>query len=303
MGNLSSSRWTDVASSHRCGAPPDRHLLEHGRRHHVAGRQAIGNGRAARIVHDDRAGAPQRLGDQGALPAAFRVPQDRRVELDELDVAQRGPRSRREREPVTGHSGRVGRRGVGLPESAGGQHDRPGPHHSRDQRRLARTGQTDQQAAIRQVERHRVREQRNRAGQQCAGQHPVHLGPHRVAASVHDPAAAVPALQVPVPEPRAQRRQPRDHFRRLGHQRGHGRRIAQPGARRQCVLGVQRDRIIRVEHRRHAALGERGGPAAELVLREKQHPPAARRCRRCSGNQRRGHPGGARPYHDYICVA
>jgi hypothetical protein len=109
-------------------------------------------------------------------------------------------------------------------------------------------------------------------------------GTYGVAASVHDPAAAVPALQVPVPKSRAERRQPRDHFRCLGHQRGHGRRIAQPGTRRQCVLGVQRDRIIRVEHRRHAALGEGGGPAAELVLRKKQHPPAARRRRRCSGN-------------------
>jgi len=86
------------------------------------------------------------------------------------------------------------------------------------------------------------------------------------------------------------------------HDPGAG-RITRPGARRQCVLGVQRDRIIRVEHRRHAALGERGGPAAELVLGEKQHPPAARRCCRCSCNQRGGHPGGARPYHDYICVA
>src|SRR5690606_33939615 len=67
------------------------------------------------------------LGDERLLTArAGPEPEDGRVELDELEVAHDGPGPQAHGHTVTGRDGRVGRRGVDLPESAAREHDRPG---------------------------------------------------------------------------------------------------------------------------------------------------------------------------------
>ena len=67
------------------------------------------------------------LADQRQLTAGSGAEvEHRRVELDELDVAQPRTRPQRGSDPVAGGYRRVGGHGVDLADASGGQDDRPG---------------------------------------------------------------------------------------------------------------------------------------------------------------------------------
>ena len=81
-------------------------------------------------VDEEGALAAHGLGDERLLAAGPRPePQHRRVELDELDVGHHRAGAQRRGHAVAGGDRRVGRRGVDLSDSAGGQHD--GTRHGR----------------------------------------------------------------------------------------------------------------------------------------------------------------------------
>ena len=78
-------------------------------------------------VDEHGALAAHRLGDQRLLAGGVRAgPQHGRVELHDLDVGDLGPGPQRQRQPVAGGAGRVGRRGEDLAVAAGGEHGGPG---------------------------------------------------------------------------------------------------------------------------------------------------------------------------------
>ena len=234
------------------GAVAAGHPLLHGRGHHiprgqVAERVAAGHDRPPGRVHQHRARPAQRLGEQRALAGGRFLPQHGRVELHELEVPQLGTGPGGQRQAVAGHPGRAGRRRVGLAEPAGGQHDRTSPDRARPQHPVA-AGEPGEDPADRapvigqRVQGDAAGQDLDRAGGrgligQRRRQDPVQLGPDRVAAGVHDPVAAVAALQVqrgplqPGPAPG----QPVDLAGRRGDQRRHRGRVAQPRARRERV--------------------------------------------------------------------
>ena len=103
---------------------------------HVAGRQ-VGelvlalHEPVALEVDEERALAADRLGDQRLLARRLRAQvHHRRVELDELEVAQHRAGAQRERHPVAGGHRRVGGRGEHLAEAAGGEHHGAAAHRA-----------------------------------------------------------------------------------------------------------------------------------------------------------------------------
>jgi hypothetical protein len=153
--------------------------------------------RPARGVADDRAGAAQRLGEQGPLARRTGLEEHRRVELHELEMAQGRPRTRREREPVSGRLGGIGRRRVRLPEPTGREDDRVrrdlddlthgtdrieiGDDHAGDG--AGRSGD--------EVERDAALLDANRSVGELVAQSADHLRPGRVPARVDDACLAV----------------------------------------------------------------------------------------------------------------
>ena len=104
------------------------HLGVDAARHHVARREVLPlrvvtvHERPAPLVHQPRAGAADRLGDQEAGRVA--VIERRRVELHVLGVDHARAGAVGHREPVAARAGRVGRAQVDLPEAAGGEYGR-----------------------------------------------------------------------------------------------------------------------------------------------------------------------------------
>ena len=100
------------------------------RRRAARGRPAGGRpcmNRTPSRVDEERALAADRLGDQRLLAAGpLAEPEHGRVELHELEVGDHRAGAQRRGHAVAGRDRRVGRRGVDLPEAAGGQHDRAG---------------------------------------------------------------------------------------------------------------------------------------------------------------------------------
>ena len=125
----------------------------------------------------------------------------------------------------------------------------------------------------------------------------MHLLADRVTAGVHDPLAAVPALQVQrgLLETRALRGQPGDLARGVGHQRGHRGRVAQAGARLEGVPLVQRRGVAGPDGRGQASLGQRCRPRAETVFAEQQHAAAV-----TGGSQGRGQAGGPGSHDHHV---
>ena len=77
-----------------------------------------------RRVDEEGALAAHRLGDERLLAArALAEPEHGRVELHELEVGEHGTGAERRGHAVAGRDGRVRRRGVDLPETAGREHD------------------------------------------------------------------------------------------------------------------------------------------------------------------------------------
>ena len=117
------------ASSHTCGrsVSPIRRMIAFG--DHIAGSQLSHRMLAhqeslACVVEQHCTLAAQCLGNQRLLTSTRRPePQDRRVELDELDIRHLGSCAQAERQPVTGGDGRVGRGRKYLANSACRQDD------------------------------------------------------------------------------------------------------------------------------------------------------------------------------------
>ena len=101
--------------------------------HHVAGREIgelvlaqheAGAALLGQAVDEECPLAADRLGDEGLLALGLGTEiHDRRVELDELQIAQRRPRAQRDRHPVAGRDAGIGRLGEHLPQPPTGKHD------------------------------------------------------------------------------------------------------------------------------------------------------------------------------------
>ena len=245
-------------------------------------------------VEQQRALAPHGLRDERELALGARPqPQDRRVELHELQVAQYGPGPERGGDPVSRRAGRVGRRPEHLPDPARRQHD-GGRQHGADAVPRARAPHVQGHAA----------------GAPCAGrvrfgrQHVQHQGvlhdldarvvPHGldlrdqrpgdlrargVAAGVRDPVGVVAALpgerDVAVGrlvEDRPARHELAHARRPLGDQDLHRLGVGQATARGERVREVRLGRVGRVERGGDAALRPHRRPRQEPALRHQQHP-------------------------------
>ena len=157
---------------------------------HVA-RREVGEGvqveheRNAVVVAQDRALAPQRFREQRARHR--RVVQRRRVELHEFEVGARNAGLQRQRDPVAGREGGIGRDREALTRAAGGEHgvDRAheldltvGPQRQHAGAPVALDEQLDGEPAFAYLDvgvAHRGHER------------PLDLGAGRVAARVHHP--------------------------------------------------------------------------------------------------------------------
>ena len=131
------------------------------------------------------------------------------------------------------------------------------------------------------------------AGAQRAGQRAGDLGAAGVAAGVHDPVAAVPALagqrRAAVGagvEPGAERLQRGDRGRRLLDEGAHGVLVAEPGAGDERVGDVQVGVVVGTEDGGQAALGPRGAAVAERALGDDGDRAAG------VGQRHRGHQAG-----------
>ena len=152
-------------------------------------------------VDEEGALAADRLGDQRLLAAGVGAEvHHRRVELDELQVAQRGAGPQRERHAVAGRHRGVGGLGEHLAEAAGGEHDGPAVHRA-DAVALALAdhvqGDAGDAAVLgeQQVDGQRVLDHLDLGRPLDGGdQRPLDLGPGGVAAGVRDPVAVVAAL-------------------------------------------------------------------------------------------------------------
>ena len=81
-------------------------------------------------INQSGAFAAHSLADQRPAPLSVAVEQHGRVELNELQVANRRARPQRKRDPVARRPVGVGRRAVEMAEPAGGQHHRRCVHHA-----------------------------------------------------------------------------------------------------------------------------------------------------------------------------
>ena len=155
----------------------------------------------AGVVDQERALAADRLADQRLLTARARTePRDRRVELDELEIAHDRAGPQRGGHAVAGRHARVRGGRVHLPEAAGGEHHRPRPHRA-DAVALPLAHDVQRQSGdraggvVQQIEQQRVLDHLHPGRVQRAGdERPLDLGAGRVAAGVRDAVAQVAAL-------------------------------------------------------------------------------------------------------------
>ena len=259
-------------------------------------------------VDEEGALAADGLGDQRLL--ALRVgaePHDRRVELDELEVAEPGAGAQGDRHPVARGHARVRRLAEDLAEPAGGEDDRPAVHGA-DAVVLALAEHVEGQpgdpavGGAQQVDGQRVLDDLDlRRPLDRGDEGPLDLGAGRVAAGVGDAVAVVAALAGQrqlavgvVVELGAQRDQLADRLGTLGHQDAYGLDVAGARTRHEGVALVLLGGVTGAEGRRDAALGPLGRARGEHVLGDDEQ------VQRGIGGvdpQRGGEPGdaGARP--------
>ena len=230
------------------------------------------------VVHEQRALAAQRLGEQEAV-----VDERGRVELHELEVGERGAGAVGEREPLAERAGRVRRP---LPER--------GVAAGREQRRAradgAAVGEHAGAAAVGLPERDDalVLDERDpRVLAHARGERGRDRLARLGAARVRDAADASGR-----PRGRGRRRTRRrpstqvgDPRRRLLGQHADGALAAEPAAGAQRVLGVQRRTVVVGERRGDAALRVPAVRGRDRRLREQEHVRLVGRA------QRRVEPG------------
>ncbi len=230
-------------------------------------------------VHQVRALAPYRLGDQRLLALGARAQEEHgRVELDELQVGDLGPGAQREGHAVAGRDRRVGGGGEDLAHAAGGEDHRGGVdgadavvlplvhdvqgHPGRTARRVRQEVQDEGVLdGVHAPVAYRL--------DQGAGD----LGAGRVPARVGDPAAVVAALAGQrdlAPGGRVEvgagLDQPADRVRPLGDQGPHRALVAQPGTGHEGVVEVLLGGVALAERGGDAALGPAGGAVVEQGL-------------------------------------
>ena len=233
----------------------------------------------------------------GARPCGPRCVERRRVELDELDVGQRGAGAQGERPAVGGGHVGVGRRLVEPADAAGREQDRGRRQPSRAPVRVADLQALHGAVRAREHGRRRVAGEHGQPGAVAGGeQGALHLGAGRVPAGVHDAQRRVPALagageaRGGSVEDRALGPQPRDGGRARGEDLRGGVGVDQPAAGGERVGEVGVDGVVRdvPEHHGDAALGPARAPGVRRVLGDHDDAQAATLRR-----QRRGQPGDA----------
>ena len=207
---------------------------------------------------------------------------------------QTGPQ--RERHPVAGDRRRVRRRGEDLPEPARGEHDGPGGHDADrgDEAGFVEHGDPNPGSLARpvgsrsedEVERERPAQHLDTGTDRRFVEGSLHLGTRLVAAGVHDPVVAVPALagecdrrgrRVAVDpvgagiERCAEPHQIADRLRRLGDQLANDGLVAQSRSRFERVAHVVLERVARIEHPGESALGPLRRPGRQDVLGHDEH--------------------------------
>jgi hypothetical protein len=278
------------------GEPPVDRRGHHVPRREVALRVHARHHPRAGRVHQYRALAAHRLGDQRAAAARARAGVEHgRVELHELEVGHRRTGPQRDRHPVRrGHRGVRGGL-VELAQPAGRQQHRGRGQHPRHAFAVEHeqagdvTGRRAQRVHGDVVGQHRHLAV-PRGGQQRA----LDLGAGRVAARVHHPERGVPALAGPRRprtvhiKHRAAGAQPVDRRRAVRDDRRRGGGVAQPTAGGERVGDVPVHRVTRdiAQHHGDAALRPAGVAPVGRVLGHHQHPQAE-----LGRTQRRGQPG------------
>ncbi|GAA3298714.1 hypothetical protein GCM10020295_35020 [Streptomyces cinereospinus] len=230
-------------------------------------------------VHQVRALAPYRLGDQGLL--ALRVgaeEQHRGVELDELQVADLRARAQGEGHAVARGDRRVGRRREHLAHAAGREDHRGGVHRAHTVvLALAHDVQGDARGAAvgvrEQVQDQGVLDRAQATRADGLDQRPGDLGPRRVAAGVGDAAAVVAALagqRQPalggLVEVGAGLDQPADGAGTLRDEDPYRFHVAQAGSGDQGVVQVLLGAVALAQGRRDAALRPAGGAVVQARL-------------------------------------
>ncbi len=264
------------------------HLGDHGAHDDVArgelgARVVRGHEALSRRVAQIRAFAAQRLGDElHRLLAGHR--ETRRVELHELEVADRGAGAVRHGDAVAGRHRRVGGASVHLTGAACGQH---GDH-----------GHVEGEPAVVEVERERpdaapldgekvddelvLVELYAAAHAGRLGEGARHLAAGGVAAGVHDAGHRVRALAaehdlpVDLVEARADVHELPHAVGALVDQHADGLLVAEAGAGVDGVLEVQLGRVGRAQRRGDASLREERRGVVEGRLGEQPDAPAAR---------------------------
>ena len=210
-------------------------------------------------IKKNRTFAAQRLGDQRPPSTSVSVEQHGRVELDELDIADRGTGPQRQCHTVAGGTVGIGGRTVEVPKAAGGQDDCRRMHDA--EAVFAGHQDTADHAVVDEhLKRHVVTPDVQRRGGviECA----LHLRAGGVAAGVDDPAPGVPAFagQRPLPwfgfvESGTVVHQFGDRGIAVGHDRAHRDRVTQARTGDQRVSHMRVDRIVGAgQHHRDPAL-------------------------------------------------
>ena len=198
-------------------------------------------------INQNRTLAADGLGDQRASAAGITVEQHGRVELDELEIADRQARPHRQRDAVARRALRVRGRGVQVTQSPGRKDHRRRVHdaepvvveHEHTGHRAIGLEQLECDVIAPDVQPGRGVIER-----------PLHLRARRVATGVDDPAPRMSALAGERPlsrrslvETRSVVDQFGDRTVAVGHDRAHRIRITQPSARGQRVGDMLVDRV------------------------------------------------------------
>ena len=251
--------------------------------------------------------APHRLGDEERGVRSLHGERGG-MELEELEVLERGAGPPGRGEPVPGGHGGV--RGVGeeLPRTAGGEHGGARPHP--DAGAVGREQLGADHLALRDLQVHQggVLEQGEpaarslgRPGAGGADQGVLDRAPGRVAAGVEDPGPVVGALEAEragavlgAVEDHSAGEELSDRRRALRAQHLHGLRVAEAGTGGEGVAGVRGGAVPGADGPGNAALGAARGALGELALGHQQHVAAL------GGGQGRGEPRDAGADHEHL---
>ena len=266
-------------------------------RHHVARcevahRMHSGCHRMPLPINENRALTADGFGDQWAPAARITVVQHGRVELDELEIADRHARPHRQRDAVARRTLRVRGRGVQMTQSPGRQDHRRRVHDTEPV--VVEHEHTRHRAvSLKQLQRNVIAPdvQSSRGGVE----RPLHLRARRVATGMDDATPRMSALTGQRPlsrggfvEPRSVVDQCGHRAIAVGHDRAHRIRITQPGTRGHRVGDMLVDRVFGVrQHNGDAALRIEGRGIVGLA---QHHHFSATAVRRQRGDEARN-PG------------